>query len=138
MRELIAREGDKREFEDSGYHCLIVRNPEAGYLSGFVGIPRTHSLYGFEFGEVDDIRAHVGLEFSGPSPGTGQEQPERWYFGFECNHLGDLWLKDLMSLDPVSLGLKRSSSYKTMDYVEHEVRGLAQQLKVVEHRRVYH
>jgi hypothetical protein len=141
MRELVAREGDAREIEESGYHCMILRNPDAGYLSGYVGIPRGHSLYGVDFNDVEEsnvlITVHGGLEFSGPTPENGRERPDLWYFGFSCDHFEDLSPKDLEGMDLISLAAKRSSSYKTIEFVESEVRSLAQQLKAVEHKRVY-
>jgi hypothetical protein len=141
MRELIAREGDANEFEESGYHCLILRDPDAGYLAGYVGLPRTHPLFGVDFSEVDETNAqitiHGGLEFSGATLEGGRERPEHWYFGFDCDHFDDLSLKDLQSMDPIGVAVKRSSTYKTIEFVEVEVRSLARQFKAAEHMRVY-
>ena len=141
MRELIAGEGDAREFDELGYHCLILRDRDAGYLSGYVGIPRTHPLFGVDFSEIEasnvEVNVHGRVEFSGPQVGNDRGRPEHWYFGFDCDHFNDLSLKDLETMDPVSLAVKRSSTYKTVEFVESEVRSLAQQLKVAEHKRIY-
>jgi hypothetical protein len=137
MRALIAQEGDAREFEHAGYHCLIFRNPAAGYLSGFVGIPSTHPYYDVDHDTVEDIEVHGGLQYSGPQVEHGKERPDHWYLGFDCNQFDDLCLRDLLQLDAISFGLKRSASYKSMPYVESEVRRLAEQLKAAEHKRVY-
>jgi hypothetical protein len=141
MHELMAREGDAREFEEAGYHCLILRNRDAGYLAGYVGLPRIHSLFGVDFNDVEEsnvlISVHGGLEFSGPTPESGRERPDLWYFGFDCDHFDDLIPKEFESMDLIALAAKRGSSYKTIEFVESEVRSLAQQLKAVEHKRVY-
>jgi hypothetical protein len=141
MRELIAREGNEREFDEAGYHCIILRDPDAGYLAGYVGLPRTHPLFGVDFSEVDEtpaqISIHGGLEYSGPTVGPGRERPEHWYFGFDCDHFDDLSLKDLEAMDPVAVAVKHSSSYKTIEFVDTEVRNLARQFKASEHMRVY-
>ena len=137
MKALIAKEGDNREFEHAGYHCLITRSPEAGYLSGFVGIPNTHPYYDVDHDTIEDVDVHGGLDFSGPQLEHGKERPDHWYFGFDCNQFDDLCLRDLETMDSISFGVKRSASYKSIDYVEKEVRSLAEQLKAAEHKRVY-
>jgi hypothetical protein len=141
MREWIAKEGDAREFEESGYHCVIIREPVAGYLSGYVGLPRAHSLYGLDLSGLEDrtleLVVHGGVGFAGPQVANGRERPGLWYFGFDCNHLDDLCLKDFEGADAVSLSVKHSSTYKTMEFVEAELRSLAQQLKAAEHQRIY-
>ena len=137
MRALMAKEGNDREFEYLGYPCLIVRDPEAGYFSSYAGIPSTHAYYGVDHDEIEGIEVHGGLEFSGSQVEHGRERPGFWYFGFDCNHHDDLCLKDLLSLDPISFGVKRSASYKSIDFVEKELRTLAEQLKLAEHKRVY-
>jgi hypothetical protein len=137
MKALMAQEGDAKEFEHVGYHCLILRNPRQGYLAGFAGVPSTHPYYDIDHNTIEDIEVHGGLQFSGPQVGEGRERPDQWYFGFECNQFDDLCLKDLETMDIISFGVKRSASYKSIAYVETEVRHLAEQLKAAEHKRVY-
>jgi len=137
MKALMAEEGDVREFEHEGYHCLILRNPEAGFLSGYVGVPSTHPYYDVDHATLEDVEIHGGLQYSEPQVGGGRQRPDRWYFGFDCNQFDDLCLKDLVTMDIISFGVKRSASYKSIAYVETEVRHLAEQLKAAEHKRVY-
>jgi hypothetical protein len=137
MRERMGAEGDRREFELHGYHCLIVRDAAAGYLSGFVGVPRGHGLYGVDHADLQGVTVHGGFEYSGPAPHEQPERPNVWYFGFDCDHLDDICLRDLVAFDPISFGVKRTASYKDMEFVDREVRRLAEELKSNEHFRVY-
>jgi hypothetical protein len=138
MKALMAQEGDLKEFEHVGYHCIVLRSPKSGFLSGFVGVPPTHPYYEIDHDTIEDVQVHGGLQFSGPQIDQGRERPNLWYFGFDCHQFDDLCLEDLTTMTAISYGLKRSASYKSMPYVEGQVRGLAEQLKACEHKRVYH
>lgn len=50
-------EADKIAWTDraTGYPCIIRRSPGGGHLCGYVGVPRSHPLYGFQ------VRATRGL-----------------------------------------------------------------------------
>lgn len=71
-------EADKVSWRDetSGYDCIMLRNTDRGFLSGYVGVPRDHPLWGWESNAVPpelDIEVHGGLSYSrlcqhGPSP----------------------------------------------------------------------
>ena len=71
-------EADKISWRDeaSGYDCIILRDTEDGFLSGYVGIPHDHPLWGWDNGAVPSdigIEVHGGLTYSrlceeGPSP----------------------------------------------------------------------
>lgn len=71
-------EADKVAWRDpgSGYDCIMHRDTVGGFLSGFVGVPRDHPLWGWEHEAVPvdfGIEVHGGLSYSaicqdGPSP----------------------------------------------------------------------
>jgi len=71
-------EADKISWRDeaSGYDCIMLRDTEDGFLSGYVGIPHDHPLWGWDNGAVPldiGIEVHGGLTYSrlceeGPSP----------------------------------------------------------------------
>ena len=71
-------EADKISWRDeaSGYDCIMLRDTEDGFLSGYVGIPHDHPLWGWDNGAVPSdigIEVHGGLTYSrlceeGPSP----------------------------------------------------------------------
>ncbi|TPG16772.1 hypothetical protein EAH87_14140 [Sphingomonas koreensis] len=71
-------EADKVSWLDpaSGYECIMLRDTQQGYLCGYVGVPSTHPLHGFEHDAIPaalGIEVHGGLEYSkicqaGPTP----------------------------------------------------------------------
>lgn len=71
-------EADKVSWRDeaSGYDCIMLRDTDDGFLSGYVGIPHGHPLWGWDNGAVPSdigIEVHGGLTYSrlceeGPSP----------------------------------------------------------------------
>lgn len=71
-------EADKIAWRDpeSGYECIILRASIGGYLSGYVGVPKAHPLWGFDHRAIPPelgIDVHGGLTYSkicdaGPSP----------------------------------------------------------------------
>lgn len=71
-------EADKVSWRDeaSGYDCIMLRDTHRGFLSGYVGIPSDHPLWGWESEAVPPdigIEVHGGLTYSrlcehGPSP----------------------------------------------------------------------
>lgn len=71
-------EADKVSWRDevSGYDCIMLRDTDDGFLSGYVGIPHDHPLWGWHNRAVPSdigIEVHGGLTYSrlcegGPSP----------------------------------------------------------------------
>jgi hypothetical protein len=71
-------EADKVAWRDpaTGYECIMMRATHGGYLGGYVGVPCSHPLYGFESNALPfelGIEVHGGLTYSricadGPSP----------------------------------------------------------------------
>ncbi len=71
-------EADKVAWRDpaSGYECIMMRATEGGYLSGYVGVPRHHLLWGWKYEAIPadfGIEVHGGLTYAricedGPTP----------------------------------------------------------------------
>ncbi|WP_156437872.1 MULTISPECIES: hypothetical protein [unclassified Sphingomonas] len=71
-------EADKVAWRDpaTGYECIMMRDTRLGFLSGYVGVPVDHPLYGFAHDAVPPelgIQVHGGLTYTqkcadGPSP----------------------------------------------------------------------
>lgn len=71
-------EADKVSWRDeaSGYDCIMLRDTHRGFLSGYVGVPNDHPLWGWKREAVPSdigIEVHGGLTYSrlcqhGPSP----------------------------------------------------------------------
>ncbi len=71
-------EADKLSWIDpaTGYECIMMRDNPDGFLSGYVGVPESHPLFGWERDAIPPdlgIEVHGGLTYSevcqeGPSP----------------------------------------------------------------------
>jgi hypothetical protein len=124
-------EPNNAEWEDkvTGYKCRITRHGDLGHLCGYVGIPKTHPLYGKHYSddETSGIRAHGGLTYADSDEDWGGGL---WWFGFDCSHSGDLspWLLIVLA-EKNRFDFGRHETYRTWEYVENEVRELVRQLR---------
>lgn len=133
MKLLIANrpwetEPDNAEWEDkvTGYKCRIERHGDLGHLCGYVGIPKTHPLFGKHYDDTC-IQIHGGLTYSDSDADWGGGL---WWFGFDCAHAGDLSPLLLMVLvEKGRFNFGRHETYRTWEYVENEVRELVRQLR---------
>lgn len=136
-------EPDKVQFEDAdtGLPCLIVRGP-AGALCGYVGVPESHPLFEKDYDQLYDydtesgvsISVHGGITFASKchsregglgichAPAKG-ESDNVWWFGFDCAHCDDY--------SPAYDSFIRGGIYRTITYVEREIKSLARQLKAL-------
>ena len=114
--------------EDTGYKCRITRHDHFGHLCGYVGIPKSHPLYGKHYSddEVENLDAHGGLTHSGED----QDDKDTWWFGFDCLHGGDMTPNMLVHLIERGHTPDGSEVYRTWEYVEREVRELSAQLRM--------
>ena len=110
--------------EDTKYMCQIRRNVNLS-LCGYVGIPKGHPLWGVKYDDaydyIQELNVHGGLTYSEMGKG------DWWWFGFDCAHAGDL-----VPFALIYSTKTRDETYRTWEYVERDVRGLSQQLKIVE------
>jgi hypothetical protein len=134
----------------------MLRNRAGGWC-GYVGVPRSHELYGIGYSEcrtcTDDscwtsptphsrpdslVEVHGGLTFADLcSPGEPIDgichiaEPGRedkpWWFGFDCGHFDDA--------QPMDWGFEQQDGhveifgvYRTQEWVTTEVTSLASQL----------
>lgn len=118
-------ESDELSFTADGYPALIRRNPSLGMLCGYVGVPKGHPWHGQHYDDLP-VRVHGGLTFSGI---LHDDDPERWWIGFDCGHMMDV-VPMFLNLHPPSEG----ATYKTVDYVTAEIQKLARQVKAAEPR----
>jgi hypothetical protein len=133
-------EPDKMQWQDeeTGLPCLIVRNG-GGALCGYVGVSRDHPLYEKTYDDVYsegyNIDVHGSLTFSNKCSPTGKichvveegEDDAVWWLGFDCSHGGDISPGFSVFL---SGGYEYEvDSYKTIEYVQNEVKDLARQLR---------
>ena len=81
-------EPDRDEWMCGSLPCLILRHPELGHLTGYVGVPLDSPLAGMDFADLP-IRVNWGLTYGAEGEG-GDLRPKGWYwFGFDCAHAGD-------------------------------------------------
>ena len=124
LKELIAEEGDEKVFFAEGLDCLILRVKDLGHLCGYVRIPATHPLFKNSLECEGILEVHGGITWTRELKGR-----EGWWVGFDCAHWDDY--SPYVSLFARQF---RPSQYRTMEYVEKELRKLAKQ--IVEYKEV--
>lgn len=77
----------EREWEHAGLLCAVVQGREGGHRCGYVRVPPGHPAHGKDYNYVD-VEVHGGLTFASVEP-CAHEDGTSWWFGFDCNHLGD-------------------------------------------------
>lgn len=140
-----------------GLACLMVRGP-MGCWCGYVGVPPEHPLHGADMANEPDLDVHGGITFAAPCqvesgrgpaalvchvPAPG-ESDNVWWFGFDCGHAWDVspemdaqlrrhgsgpYSEAMAALD--AQYLTKSTTYKTLAYVQAEVESLARQLAAI-------
>lgn len=74
-------EPDKIQWQDeaTGLPCLIVRNNHMGFLCGYVGILKSHPLYGKGYDDVPyDDGPHGGLTYANSCGDSSKKAWEEW------------------------------------------------------------
>jgi hypothetical protein len=126
-------EPDYEDFvdEEAGYICVISRHPRMGTLRGFVGVQKSHSLWGQDYrdGGYRLFTVHGGVTFTGEIGGMlgcHLLNAGWWWIGFDCGHSGT----DLM---PARIELNLPGVvYRDIAYVRAQCIQLASQLKALE------
>jgi hypothetical protein len=135
-------EPDRLEWRDeaTGLPCVIVRVPHSGHLCGYVGVAESHPFYEVGYDEAYDksselgrISVHGGLTYAEKCQGAvchvpaEGESPNRWWFGFDSAHAGD------MSPGYRKIGgIRSKDEYRTVAFVRAECERLAVQLSGLE------
>lgn len=134
-------EADVYSWTDSetGYHCVVWRNPEMGNLCGYVGIPSGHPLFAknYDDQETESLTTHWGLTYSDSvEPGSKQNSDDfdsgLWYFGFDCAHAWDLVPHTYNLMKQSGFNSFDGDVYRDFEYVKKIVELLAKQLKILE------
>lgn len=130
-------EPDKIQWQDgeTGYPCLIHRNPGIGNLCGYVGLSPGHPFYEKAYSEGPEDHAHGGLTYSdfcqdvkceeeGVCHVVEEGEEEKiWWLGFDCHHCWDF-------APGMSAYSSPDQTYKNVAYVKAECAQLAKDLKV--------
>lgn len=140
-------EPDRQEFKAYGFNCLVARAYGTFALCGYVGIPKSHPLYGATFNELDEIDVHGGLTHSEKCVEhichLSENEEDLWWLGFDCAHTFDLcpgvmaFLKDSQSipedLRKEQMEFNTQKHYWTFFEVKKETERLARQLDELRH-----
>lgn len=108
-------EADKMAWTDpgTGYPCIIRRERNGGHLAYYVGLPRSHPLYGWDAKAIpaDLVDVPGGLDYSAACDDNGPEDrsichvptesthDDLWWLGTRCNRIGDLIPDDKQHAD---------------------------------------
>lgn len=136
----------ERVFKHKGYFCVVVLH-EFGHRCGYVGIPKSHSLYGMNYDDLDNVSVHGGLSYSDNSQKAYPlyMQDDIWWFGFDCAHCFDgrdykaarehfpLSQERINNLESCDLKYpNKDELIRTTQYVMKQCKSLAKQLKEME------
>lgn len=129
LNTILQKEGNYKAFEYKGYKCRILRmgegmDPEYRlfHLCGYVLLTKEDRCYGKEYDTIP-YTVHGGFTYSSHRL---HNQPEEWWrIGFDCSHAGDL--SGNYQLDKEYI-FWTNSTYKTMEFVENELRQLVDQI----------
>ena len=135
LKNKIKEEGDYKAFEYKGFKCRILRtrvgreNSNLIYLWGYVGLPKSHKLYGHK-GFIDNINTNYGVS-GGFKELVYQPEKDLWWIGFDCGHIQDICrldeIDDILNnrLTEFIFGIP---TYKDMDFVTEELENLVDEL----------
>lgn len=124
-------EPDKVQWQDeaTGLPCLIVRGPQ-GALCGYVGVAEGHPAFEKHYDDVPDMVVHGGLTFADHCH-SGPEESAICHVPAE----GEPDVAPAFESHFKSIGMSDwTRTYRELDYVKGEVRGLALQLHAMEAR----
>lgn len=121
--DLIDKEGNARIYLYKQVPCAIHRSVRSGHLCGYIGIPIGHEWFGRGYDDLD-VRVHGGLTYADSELSCFKTAgSDAWWIGFDCAHHGDKspfrsyeWESDY------------PGTYKTMEYVEEELKEMVHQL----------
>lgn len=116
--------------EGTGFTCIITRDPEFGYLNGYVAIPEGHPFHQEHYSRIPDEyhEIHGDLTFSDWSRRFHNLSSKVWLLGFDCNGSHDYApginrMPNAMSFaSPLRTHMDQ---YKNLEYVKLECLNLA-------------
>ena len=127
----------ERDFMVGNLRCLVI-GLSGGWRCGYVGIPKEHPLYAIDYDKIE-ANVHGGLTYGSTSPVGDEDQ--RYYVGFDCNHVGDKPDKVLINelewddrardayIAYADMCCEENDKIWTTEDVEEEVIRLANQIK---------
>lgn len=106
----------------TGYECEIKRHDRSLHYCGYVGVPKDHVLFRYDYDSVNalGIDVHGGLTFS-----SDPCSDSLTFFGFDCAHLGDY-------SPGYGSPFEDEDVYRDFEFVKKECERLAHQLFEIE------
>lgn len=127
----------EEKFAHNGLECIVVGYKAMGHRCGYVGIPKTHGLYGLSMGadNLIDLDVHGGITYA-ENVILGENTPDIWWLGFDCSHYNDAPDYALMDDGPQKAFRMKvdkecpipGRTVRTKEYVHQELVNLANQL----------
>ena len=77
----------EKDFMYKGFRCVVI-GTSMGHRCGYMGIPKGHKLYKVPYDKLD-MDVHGGWTYSKGSLPVPQDAVDRWWLGFDCDHVGD-------------------------------------------------
>ena len=118
------------EWTCEGYKCKVICIPY-GHRCGYVGINKSHPLYGKTYMTLEeDFNVHGGITYSGYMEGETD-----WFFGFDTAHAGDKTDPEILKMfDTNYTDMSMRGVVRTSKYCVKETNSLAKQLKDLEEK----
>ena len=120
--DLIAKEGERKEFTYKNYDCLIRRTPMK-ILCGYVKLLKEHKYFGKDYDNIP-VEVHGGITWSGEF-----QDEEGYYLGFDCGHFNDLIPYEIGRYPSFISDMPSNDVYRTMEYVEQEIKSMIDQME---------
>ena len=115
------------------YVSVAVRQAK-GHWCGYVGLPKSHPWYGvsayddildhnLDVTKISDIvEVHGGITYASFHKPHGCEEPDLWWFGFDCGHAWDIV--------PLDNDWPSDGVYRNFEFVEDQLDKLVIQLEL--------
>lgn len=148
LEKFIKKEGDYKIFKYKDFECRIIRPhyivhhktkrvENILHLCGYVALPREHKFFGINYQNelICELMVHGGItsthDYILEKNNTYKKFTYLWWIGFDCAHGRDIFENSSLMAkirEKFKLAIKLKETYKTMHYVERELKNLVNQL----------
>ena len=119
------------DFYHEGLRCVVIMR-RRGHRCGYVGIPKGHKFHGIDYfnESIEHFDVHGGITYSEDGDGVYpvENEDNLWWFGYDCDHLGDALDTSVMSEEERKRYIPGDGVVRSLDYCVEECKKLAEQL----------